>query len=130
MFRTSAAKLRTAGAAAAILATGVTLYGVAGSAKADTTYSDAYCYKNPAGGENATRVFVSNVRVNGPQSSGNYTVLFTVDLQNWSAESNSYVSAGIPGSTGLGPYSETEADSLASNPCPGLTGDSSYKYRG
>jgi hypothetical protein len=93
MFGTRAAKLRIAGAAAAVLATGFTLYGVTGAARADTTYGNAFCYKNPPGSENPDRLLVSNVVATGPAADGTYALTWRAETQYWAEAFNTYANA-------------------------------------
>jgi hypothetical protein len=90
MFRTRAAGWRTAGIAAAVLATGAALLGLTGPAKADTNLQNVYCYKNPPGSENPDRIYVSRVAAAGPDSNGLYTLTWRTETQLWVSLGSTY----------------------------------------
>lgn len=91
MFRTRAAGWRTAGIAAATLATGMAFLGLTGPAKADTTLRDVYCYKNPPGGDNPDRIYISHVTSTEQDTGGFYTLNWRTETQVWMDLGNTYV---------------------------------------
>lgn len=129
MFSTRAAKLRTAGVAAGVLATSVILLGVTGPARADATLRSFYCYKNETG-NNPDRIYVYNVVDHGPATDDTHYLTVTEEMQYWGL--NTYTNptnASSPGS--LGPLPKNEVDAIASNvnfACTRLSANASYQY--
>jgi hypothetical protein len=92
------ATLGVAGVIAAALATGLTFFGVTGSAMAIDTSSvgPAYCYQNPPGERNSERIhlrgYATAYEMTFDDPSNNYWILDHESFnENWDSNANAYV---------------------------------------
>jgi len=90
MFNTRAVRLRTVGAAVAVLASSSALFGVVGLAKADTGLPSVYCYKNPSGTQNPDRIYVSRVVYTDPDSNGDRALTWRTEVEYWADALHAY----------------------------------------